>query len=375
MRATASQLERLLNCHGSGALPVADTTSAYAAQGSANHAEQEADVEAGQLPEKIASFLGAASTTARAEVKLAYDCATDDGRILGTGSDREYGDLAPFEIAGTADVLAFDAERVYVVDRKLWTAVTAAERNVQVGFLALAAARALGRSVASVALVYETGRVDRAELDQIDMGTLAGRLHDLNGNVAIQIARRARGELVDVREGTWCRHCPSAHACPARTALIRRLVMGGEATELELMLPLDDATARAAYERLGHAKSLLKRIESALYARASEHPIPLGDGRFFGRHVEEGNEHLDGRIARAVIAEKLGDDAVEEVVSYEVTKARLKDAIKKRAPKGAAAAAERTVLEEIRRRGGATRETKERVSEFQIALASASEHT
>lgn len=361
---TASQLERVLACPGSAALPQANTSSVYAEQGTANHAEQEEAIASGDLPEQVTRVLGAAAATARAEVKLVYDVAIDEGRIIGTGSDRAYGVLGPFEIAGTADVLAHDAERVYVLDRKLWSSVAAAERNVQVGFLALAAARALGRSEATVALMYEAGGVDRADLDSVDFGSLARRLRAVHPAVAGQIARRARGELVEVAEGAHCKHCPALHACPAKVALVRRLVSGGEADELELMLPLDDDTARRAYERLAHAKQLLKRVETALYARAAERPIPLGDNRWFGRHVERDNETLDGRIVRDVVAAHLGPEAVDEVVEYAATKSRLKEAIKKRAPKGQAAACERDVLKAIRDRGGATREEKERVGEF-----------
>jgi hypothetical protein len=347
-------------------LPQANTTSVYAETGTANHAEDEGALNAGDVPEAIAAILGDATPTARAEVALAYDAAEDDGRVIGTGRQRDYGELAPFEIPGTADVLAHDDERVYVVDRKLWTAVTAAERNVQVVFLALAAARALGRKYATVALRYETGRIDRAEIDLIDMLGLAARLRDLHGRVAEQRARRARGEVVDVREGSWCRYCPASHCCPAKVALVRRLVTGGEADELELMLPLDDKTAAVAYERLQAAKQLLKRIEGAIYARAAERPIPLGGNRYFGKHVEPGNEQLDGRIAHAVLRDQLGVDAADEAVTYEVTKTRIKAVIKARAAKGAAASVERTVLDAIRGLGGATRESKERVGEFSV---------
>jgi hypothetical protein len=365
---TASQLERALACPGSFALPSARTASVYTEQGTSGHAEQEDAVNTGALPEPLLRVLADAADTARAEVKLAYNVATGEGRILGQGSDRDYEDLGPFWMYGTADVLAFDFDSVYVVDKKLWQAVTPAARNMQLGFLALAAARALNKSDAVVALIYETERVDKATLDMVELDTIAFRLRGVDGAVQVQRSRRARGELVEVSEGAWCKHCPAAHSCPAKVALIKRLVNGGEADELELMIPLDDETARIAYERVGHARNLLKRIESAIYARAAEKPIPLGGGRFLGKHVENGDERLNGRIAHRVLADLVSIDAADEAVDYEVTKTAIKEAIKKRAPKGSAARTEREVLAAIRERGGAKRETKERIGEFIATL-------
>lgn len=366
---TGSSLERALECPSSVVLAQANSSSAYSEQGTANHAEDEDSINAGEVPEWVASIVGDAAPTVRSEVAVAYDVAEDTGRIIGYGLKRNYGPLAPFEIPATLDVLAHNDERVFVLDRKLWTSNSAAEENVQVGFGALAAARVYGRSYATVALRYETGRIDRADIDLIDLFELSVRLRDLHGRVAEQQSRHAQGRLVDVRSGRWCRHCPAQHACPEKIALIKRLVTGGEADELELMLPLDDQTAASAYERLQAAKQLLKRIESALYARASERPIPLGGKRFFGRHTKLGNEQLVGTVVRDVVRDSLGPEAVDEVVTYSATKSALKAAIAKRVPKGAGAATERALLATIRERGGASREESTTVGEYEAELA------
>lgn len=366
---TASAVERAIACPGSFALPEARTSSAYADEGTANHAEHEQAIEAGVIDEKLARILGDASATARAEVKLSFDVATGQGRILGYSSDRGYADLAPFEIAGTADLLAYDDERVYVVDHKLHTTVTAARSNMQLGFLALAAARALGRDDATVAISYEHGGTDVATLDLVELDAIAWRLRGIHGAVAVQTARRARGELVEVSEGRHCKHCPAAHACPAKVALIKRLANGGEANELELMMPLSAATARAAYDRVQLVDQLLKRVKSALYAYATETPIPLGDGRFFGSHTKRGTESIDGKIAQEVVRQLAGDQAAADVVEISVTKTAIKEAAKATAAKGKAAELERQILAEIRARNGATRgNDREVVEEYTARL-------
>jgi len=362
---TASQADRALGCPGSFALPQARTTSAWAQQGTENHAEAEQAIEAGEVTETMQRIMGDAAATARAEVKLAYDVATGKGRILGYGSDRGYRDLGPFEIPGTADVLAYDAERVYVGDRKLWRAVTPARSNGQLATLALAATRALGLDEATVWLEYEHGGVDRATLDVLELDEFAAKLRRAHAAVAKARQVRAGGSMPDVAEGPYCKHCPAQHACPAKAALVRRLVTGGEADELEMMIPLTVDTARIAYERLGHARNLLRRIEAAVYAFASETPIQLGDGRVLGRRTKPANEELDGRIARAAIAEVLGEEVAEQAAEVVVTKTAIKAAAKEASPRGKAAAAERQVLELVRQRGGAKRgDPREVVEEF-----------
>jgi hypothetical protein len=361
---TASQLDRIIACPGSAALSQINTTSEYAQQGTDRHAEQEEAINSGDIPEDIAALLGDAAASAQAEVALAYDVATGKGRVIGAGLNRAYGELAPFEIAGSADVIACTEGGVIVIDRKLYSEVTPAAQNSQLAFLALAACRALGKSDATVILIYESGRVDRATLDEIDLDVFASKLRSLHERVAVQRAKVARGEVPDVSQGKHCKHCSSMPVCPASTALIQRLVNGGEANDLELMVPLTPDTARIAYGRLHQAKNLLKRIEAALYAYGAERPFPIGDGKMFGRYTKPGNEDLDGRIVRDVVREQLGEAAIDEVISYEATKTRLKEAIKARAPKGKAAAMERDLLAEVRKRGGAKREPSDAVGEF-----------
>ncbi len=363
LRVSASALERAFRCPGSFALPQANTTNEWAEAGTANHAASEEAVESGDPPEDVRRILGDAAHTARAEVMLVYDFASDRGRIVGQGTARSYGEIASTEIPGTADILAYDADRVYVIDRKLWQSAGAAAANAQLAHLAIAACRALGRTEATVALIYETGRIDRADLDMLDMSAHRARLRSVHASLAAQAERLARGAMPDVAEGSWCKYCPAAHVCPAKVALVRRLVSGAEADELSMLIPLDDETARIAYERLGYARNLLKRIEAAVYARAAESPIPLGDGKFLGQHQKVGNEKLDGDVTYEVIRATYGQAIADQAVERRATKSGIKAALK---TAGAAplSKAESAVLSAVRAAGGATRETSETIGEY-----------
>lgn len=365
-RPTASALDRAFACPGSFVLSQANTTSVYAEHGIGNHAEQEIAIESGLVPDEIVRHLGAAADTARAEVRLAYDYATDRGRILGYGSTRDYSDLAPTEIAGTADVVAYDDDRVYIVDRKLWQAATEAERNSQLRHLAIAACRAIGRSEARVILIYEARRPDVADLDAVDLATHRARLRGLERALAEQASRVARGLMPDVAEGKHCVHCPAAHACPAKVALVRRLISGEEVDDIELLMTLDDEAAAFAYERYGQALSMLKRIGSALYARAAESPIPLGNGRYFGKHTKPGAERLDGDTVYDIVRDMHGQAVADLAVERKATKTALKAALKEAGVKPLAKA-EAAVLAAVRAAGGATKESTETIGEYTAA--------
>jgi hypothetical protein len=367
---SASSLPRLFACPGSAALPQARTTSEWAEAGTERHAEKETAVGAGDLeflPPAIRELIPEGATVL-AEVAIAYDLATGRARVLGVGLGRHYGALAPTEIPGTIDLLAIAPGRLVVVDHKGYLDVGGAEQNEQIGFYALAAARAYGIDDVTVAVSYEARRPSIGELDALDHDALHARLVRLRDRIAMQRATVASGRMPDVSESANCRYCPGSHACPAKVALVRRLVTGGEADDLELMLPLDDDTAREAYVRLGHAKNLLKRIERAIYARAADAPIPLGDGRFFGRRTKPGNEELNGEVVHQVLVEKYGVATADTAVTREATKTSLKEALRFVAGKGKLTAAEKDVLAEVRARGGAKREDKESMVEFSLGL-------
>jgi hypothetical protein len=367
---SASSLPRLFACPGSAALAQARTASQWADVGEENHLEKEVAISLGDysdLPEKVRDMIPSDATSVRAEVAVAYDVATGAGRELGVGLGRKYGALGPCEIPGTVDLLILAPGRAVIVDWKFYADVGSPADNEQTLLYALAAARAYSLDEVTVAIAYlgeGKQRVPMATLDVLDLDAFASSLQQLHLRVAAQQKRVTDGRMPDVSESRQCRYCPAAHACPAKTALVRRLVSGGEANDLELMVPLNDETARVAYERLGQAKNLLKRIESALYARAAESPIPLGGGRFFGVHKRLGNEQLDGDIVYRVVRDMHGQSVADKAVTREATKKALKESLATVTPKGGVAAAEKAVLEQVRKMGGSKREEKEKVEEF-----------
>jgi len=364
---TASALPRLFACPGSSALPHANTTSDDAEAGTKRHEIREAQLKSeglSSLPRRVLDLIPGASLAA-AEVACAYDVAAGKVRQLGVGIQRDYGGIAPTEIAGTLDLIVASSTAVLALDWKGHARLGRPSHHEQVMFAGLCASQLFPGRAVIVAIGYADDWIDHDHVDDLDLDAFAVRLPALLEAVAAQRSRK----IPDVAEGGHCQHCPAMHACPAKVALMRRLTSGAEADDLELMMPLDDNTARVAYERLKAARHLLARVERAIYARAAEHPIPLGNGKVLGKRTVRGNEKLDGDIAYEVLRDQRGQSCADMAVRRTATKKAIGEALRwSLVGNETQRSAEETTLREIRARGGATREESERIEEYVLEL-------
>lgn len=364
---TASKIELAKRCVGAFTLPQTRSTNPYAEAGRERHAANEAAIGRGDIPPAIAEAFPAYEW--RSEVAFAYDIATGEGRELAANGHRDYSGRSVFEACGTADmvgVLCRDGRivRVAIVDQKSFDAVTRAAENPQVRFLALAAARAYGLDSASVGIMHELRPFDAAELEAFDLEEAA---LDIRRTVlGIVEARKLvrEGLNVSFATGRWCRWCDSFDACPKQRELVA--LVESPAMQSEQMSAFrDDDDATRAYELWKRIGILHKRIGQSLYGRASERPIPLPNGLVFGARQKPGSEQLDGDIAYEAIRERHGQQVADAAVERAASKTRIREALKPIAGKGQLAALERAVLDEIRARGGAKRETRTVVEEYE----------
>lgn len=341
---TASALTRLRNCTASAVLPRAENHNVWADAGHEEHenlAEQLAD---GDLPDWMLSRLPPACRT---EVALAYDVATRAGRVIGENLSRSYGDIGPFEIVGSADVLGVSGDDVVIADFKTGHMdVEPAARNAQLHFYALAAARALNKSSARVLIFYtQTQRVDEASLDVLDLAQFASDLERLHVKVAALHESRRKGEALETREGSWCRHCSSKAYCPSKNALLVQVAEHGLAIVGDSQLTPERATQ--GYQQLVRIESLVKEARARLHAYVDENgPIRVSDGVVYGRDVRPGNERIIGQVALQAIREVVGEAAGEftkEAVEVKATKAGLKRAAKAVGQPKIAAAVEKRI--------------------------------
>lgn len=378
MTLTASAMSRAMMCAASCALPQVREEREDATRGTALHEylanvstmglaalalvpeEYRADCEALDL-ERLP--VGAGQWAA--EVALAFHVPSGTARELGLGLARDYTAARDGEVCGTADVVGLTEDAAAVVDFKSgWSDLGEAASLPQLRFLALAAARAYGKSKALVAIAP----LDRGaswgfmELDAVELDVIEAEVVRVRLAVSIAAAEISQGRTPRLSVGSWCRLCPAWASCPAQGALVRR--MASEPTELErdIMTALTPESAAKAYGRIKAARAMLGRVESALYAWAALNPIPLGDGQVLGM-VETSKEELDGAVTRRVLAERYGQAVADAAVEWHATKSAMKEALRAVAPKGKLGATEKEALGAIREAGGVAVKTSTGVKE------------
>lgn len=366
---TASALPRGFVCLASLVHPQRDYRTADAEAGNDRHAKRETELlskDYAELPPEIAERLETYNNVTP-EVAMAIDIATGAARIIGRSLQRKYGELAPFEIAGTTDVLAVDmddrgrARRVLVGDWKGHDPeVEGPATNKQTFHNALCAARIFGVPEVEV-FISRVGCAPRfATLDVFELDAFFDALRQLNLSAAAAGENPAAHEV----EGSHCRYCNATAACTKKRALALEVMNGEASRRLDVLLPLEtpDQAARALAfgEKL---KQLVKRIEGSVRAWAGERPIPIGNGKMWGRVVEEGNEELDPDIVYEVVRETYGQAIADKAVHREAAKTWLKEALRAAGAKPLTKA-EETVLDEIRKRAGVRRKPTEKWKEF-----------
>ena len=351
---TASKLELARLCPGHASLPQHDSRSVDAEAGVERHKAWEVDITAGRIPEELDERWP--DVVWESEVPFAWDMATGHGRQLVKGQHRDYAGLGPFEIAGTADVVGRGPHQLVVVDRKGFDRVPAAVANLQTGIAALAFASIHHRDVVQVGIYYEAAPFDVAELDVFSLEAMAE---------TIRLVMRTSASDKALNEGEHCKYCPAFGSCPKKQKLALEVMTETPDERLAMLLPLrDDATAANAYAFAERLRELLKRLDAAVYARANEAPIPLGDGLMFGKVSKLSNEKLDGDVVYAVLKELHGQEVADAAVIRSATKDRIKKALSVIGGRGQVAAMERSTMAEVRNRGGAKREMRDSFDEY-----------
>lgn len=365
IRLSASGAARALACPASLVLPQHEYSSKHADAGTDRHADTEAAIDLGNeedvLPAQVLAMIQDGDARAT-ECAFAYDCATDAARELGHIKHRAYENLSPFEIPGTVDILIKGNGRAIVIDKKGFERVGPAESNEQTMTYALMVARTYGFDEITIVIYYEIGGVDVATVSALDLDAHAERLKAL----MVDTARAQVEPTKFLKTGRHCKYCNAFLSCSKQHALTLEAGSGAMAMSVESKIPFqDDADAAAAFDLLGRIKMLTARIGAALYARASDRPIPLSNGNVFGPVEKQGNEKLDGDVVYAVVKERHGQGLADAAVVRTATKKRLADALRFAGSKGEVAKLERAVLEEVRSRGGAKRESKTVVEEYE----------
>lgn len=362
---SSSKLELLDRCEGAFTLPWRDSPNPHSEAGTERHAADEQAIAGGDVPDEYTERWP--GLTWRAEVRYVYDISSDTARCVGTGSNRDYGDLRPFEVPGTVDVEGRGDGLLVVIDRKGFEEQTPADRHPQVRFLALAAARVQSADRIIVAIRPEIGPMDVVEVDPVfDLDVIA---HDVKQRVfrAAAVRSEARaGRVVQFNTGRWCRWCPAFDDCPRQAELRALVVRDEEDPDLAMQTFVDDESAaevHALWKRIG---ILHKRIGEQLYRHSAVRPIPLANGKMFGRHTKLGDREYDGQTVHAVVAAhpELGRDVADKVVEMVASQAQFERVVKPLVPRGKFAATKKAVFGKVEELGKMERKQTVEIGEY-----------
>lgn len=398
MITSGSGLERFMHCIGSSVYPRAlDAGTEYSERGKELHSFLQRITEGMTAAESLAlvddrwredatwidvdalrDVLGLT-----AEMTFAYNPVFDTARVLGVGLDREYvaAGLTEDEIPVTMDIVGLDnpntPTRGKVVDYKFgWAKLTPAERNWQMIGGALCLQRVYDLDEVGVQLIHMRGKFgakrDAATFSVADIAVAAAQARARWDKVLLARERYEQTKTEpEVTKGTWCKYCPSYHACGAQMSLVRAAVNRDEYEHWLRDGAVESDMIARAWMFLEEMEEPRKRLKGQILAAAKERPVLVrvyedGTEEWLGVCEKVGNLHIDADVARQVVREMLGEDHVDKVCTYEVTQGRLEVACKAVVPKGQGAAKLRAVLYEIKKRGGAHKPTKHDVGLYKI---------
>jgi hypothetical protein len=345
---TASALDRAEACPGSMALPRVNVTSADSGTGTVVHhfalvRSREVGREAAlaEITDRrdrdrcLALDLSGIPEGAQAEVALGWNHRTGEGRILGVNIGRSYPALGPDWFVGTIDLFGRTDRAVVVQDIKTGETKVSAAESMQLGFAALVGSVVTGLDEAEVAMLYagHDGRLfhDRARLDALDLGRVAGRLRGIARAEAEAVEAVAAGRLPVLHDGPWCSLCPSQRFCPAQAAMVRTAAGWGVEQVGERMLALSDEEAGRAWEVLAVAEKVVEAGRKVLRQRAKQSPIPLPSGKVLAEVPWGTREEWSGpamQMAAALKEELRAKGEISEVPATQVRAVSAKTAAK-----------------------------------------------
>jgi hypothetical protein len=333
---SASAATRTLRCPAWLAFPHVDHESDDAARGHVIHRYGKAVLSGTPIDAALAAVkdpairatcqaidwqrVGGDLRNVQCEVAYVLDVRERTARIVGIDIGRNYekdGPLGEWDVPGSVDIEGWaDPRRLVVDDLKTgFLDVESAATNGQ--GLCLASAVSLAHGVSEVEFrishLKPSGRVwnDAAIHTAMDIDGFLDEYEE-----AIVRSREAKriylaGGTPNVTEGDWCRYCPSADSCPAKTKLVRALLPELEAVDAGIDSLTPERAGQAWVLAHDRAAPLLERILDALKDRARRSPIPLGNGKELRESISARESlHAESILA---LARKLG--ATDEMIA------------------------------------------------------------
>jgi CRISPR/Cas system-associated exonuclease Cas4 (RecB family) len=328
MRIGFSTLQRALACPESafsdfGVPPEAITrlaslnSSSAASTGTEIHLLVEKAIADGCEPESFTKILPVKNT--EMEVKLVFD--VESRSVVRGVKDWDELPRNGLFIAGTADCLGLLTSKTgKVIDWKSGLAVPTASENPQL----FAAAAIYARIHDLAEMVLCIAYVDPDSLEVHDSTSYTASREELEEFLTYASVRLLQqGDAEGPVTGSHCTYCPKAVICPAAKQAVDNLMLGNPS-----------GSQYALYAAIQLMSERLKAARATLNHLASETPINLGSGVFYGDTPKKSISVPDGKRALPVLAEMLGEH-VMDAVEISATSASIERATKNAGlPKG-----------------------------------------
>jgi hypothetical protein len=394
---TASGAQRAMECVASQLLPRTERSGRAADVGTAKHSYCEAIVNGSTREAALDAVAEEFQATCLAipdsalesmkgletEVAFALDCETGAVRRIGAKLQRAYGELKPYEIAGTFDYAgkACDCAVVYDLKTGLSDIGEAADSwQLRIGALAVAAWAGLDEAEVGFVWLREgfAPKWSTARFDALDLAEFRSELHELWLRIREGSARLQAGQMPPLREGSHCTHCPARLSCPAKMALIRSAVADAGAQLRSMAEMLRAATPEelsAAYAKASPFIEAAEQLRGAFREVATERPFATRPGYVLGVHEVERSE-FDGEKVYDFLAQTFSDGEARDAVEMKTSKAALGRVLKARLlaakAEGATvpsfAGAEREMMAKLQERGAVSRVTTKRLEEHRAEI-------
>lgn len=261
----------------------------------------------------------------RFEMAMAYDILTGKGRLIGYNLERDYGELAPSEVAASIDMVWMDQEwnTVHVYDIKTGRKdVTPAIRNWQLKIAALAVRTFWEAGQVQAGIAYSRNGGVWYDWTTFTLAQLDRDAETLRRAYAKWLRASPGEELVT---GKHCSYCPALQACPAMTGLLRG-VAGQERDTWVSPNPADNEAMVSAYNALQAAKAGIRALEDNINTIARVFPIDLGGDTVYTEIVGNGRNELDYEKAKSVLGTTGGLLEEATKVEHSISQTDLKRA-------------------------------------------------
>lgn len=388
MLPTASKHQRALTCPASEALPHEPQPETEAArEGTRKHELLARALRDATKPEERTPWLDDVEALARSEglhiypqeVALGYRVAFDQARFIGFDIGRNYGNIAPDEVVGSADYVSPHEGLVSVVDLKTGRGeVEPPANNYQLLTLALAASRLWSTTKGAQLGILKApeGQEPRlvwATVPQEALEQHAQRLATWFAAYREALADVAAGKPPrHVVTSSHCRYCPARGACPAQSATLTQVAAPETRPTFReswraALARGDAATVWAIRQTL---RGEVEALDDALREAAKAGPLDIGEGRTYGwRTVERAS--IDAEKAWDTLANTYGLEVARAAMTLETSKAGVERAMRLAVERAKAEGRKLTLkaavslaMDELKAAGAVETKTTERCEEM-----------